>query len=375
MNVLFEIIKREIEACGPITFSRFMELCLYHPDFGYYRKGSLPIGKIGDYYTSPTVHKLFGYLVARQIKEVVDFLGVEKILLVEAGSGKGHLARDIGEYFKICEKNLSDRMNLLIIEPHKPYRDIQLKETRDFFRSVDFISSVGELQNFAGVFYSNELFDAFPVDMLEFDGKELKQIYVSCDGKSFFELKEKVSEEIVEFLARFSVTLPEHIRTEVSPMSASFYETVAKKIEKGAILTIDYGYTMQEYFSQRRNRGTLMCYYRHQAFENPYMRVGEQDLTAHVNFSILKSIGEKAGFRTEGYAEQQYFLMGCGFIEEVEKLRNLLNQDVFEQEMQKIKALIMPGGMGTTFKVMLQTKGVVAEKFCGFSYRNYKNAL
>ncbi len=375
MSALFEIIRLEIGKNGPITFSRFMELCLYHPQHGYYRKKSLPIGKTGDYYTSPTVHKLFGYLIARQIKEIVDSKEFGKITFVEAGAGKGHLARDIGEYFKNYEKDIHNKLELLIIEPHTPYRDVQLKETREFYNAINFISHESELQTFDGVFYSNELFDAFPVEILEFDEGSIKQVYVDCDGKQFYELKKDVSPYIRDFLTAFNVNVSSRLRTEVSPIAVSFYKSVAEKIKKGAILTVDYGYTMGEYFSQTRNRGTLMCYYRHQAFENPYIRVGEQDMTAHVNFSMLNIAGKSAGLKTSGYTEQQYFLMGCGFIEEVEKLKSSMPQELFEQEMQKIKALIMPGGMGTTFKVLAQTKGILREDFRGFIYRNSKDQL
>lgn len=375
MPSLFEIIKREIVGKGDLPFSRFMELCLYHPSYGYYRKGSVPIGKLGDYYTSPTVHKLFGFLIARQIKEIIETLKLNKTILVEAGAGRGHLARDIGEYFSEYEKELASRIELLIIEPHQSYREIQYKETKNYFNKVEFIDTIENLPDFEGIFYSNELFDAFPVDIIEYDGNNLLQIYVAFDGASFIEKKGELSKEVSHFLSSFPVTFKEKFRTEVCPASASFYATISERLKKGAVLTIDYGYNMDEYLSLGRNRGTLMCYYRHQAFENPYIRVGEQDLTAHVNFSVLKMVGEQHGLKTEGYNEQQYFLMGCGFVEEVERLKAKMTQSAFEEEMQKIKVLIMPGGMGTTFKFFLQSKGLSLNSCCGFSYRNNKNSL
>lgn len=377
MKKLEALIKNEINEKGAIPFSRFMELCLYHPQFGYYRKKNLPIGKYGDYYTSPTVHRFFGYMVARQLIEICQLLESDEILFVEAGAGRGHLARDIGEYLKTYEKSLSERVNLLIIEPHQPYRHIQWNETKDFYKNVDYIDTVSELPNFVGVFYSNELFDAFPVDIIENSGNGLKEIFVAYNDEGFYELKKELENDIKTFIENFSITLPaeDNFRTEISPQAIAFYSNVAAHIKEGAILTIDYGYSMDEYLSSSRNRGTLMCYYRHQAISNPYERVGMQDITAHVNFSLLKKVGEGVGLSTKGYVEQQYFIMGAGFVEEVEKLKKGLAQEQFEEEIQKIKILIMPNGMGNTFKFFLQTKGLWKDNFCGFQYRNKKDSL
>ncbi|GAB4432353.1 MAG: SAM-dependent methyltransferase [bacterium] len=375
MQKLVEIIREEIVKEGEIPFSRFMELALYHPRYGYYRKGMVPIGKLGDYYTSPTVHKLFGFLIGRQIKEIIEYLDLDKITLVEAGAGRGHLAGDIGEYFSNYAKELVEKLELIIIEPHQIYREIQYRETKSHFKRIEFLDTIDDLSDFNGVFYSNELFDAFPVDIVEFDSNRVYQIYVSFEGSSFVEKRGALTEEVRDFLSSFEFTFKEKFRTEVSHQAATFYSKVTEKLQKGAVLTIDYGYNFAEYLSSTRNRGTLMCYYRHQAFENPYVRVGGQDITAHVNFSVLRKIGEKNGLITEGYNEQQYFLMGCGFVEEVERLKGELTQKAFEEEMQKIKALIMPGGMGTTFKFFLQSKNLSAEKYCGFSYRNVKDGL
>ena len=177
------------------------------------------------------------------------------------------------------------------------------------------------------------------------------QIFVSYENSRFVEIKKDLSQELINIFGRFQINFTQAIRTEISPQALKFYEDVLKKIAVGGSLTIDYGYTNEEFFSQTRNRGTLMCYYRHNVSEDPFVRVGEQDLTAHVNFSFFKQVGENEGFQTSGYTEQQYFLIGCGFMEEVEQLKALTTQREFEEEMRKIKVLLIPGGMGTTFKL------------------------
>lgn len=375
MSGLKEIIHDEIRRDGPIPFSRFMELCLYHPQKGYYRKNFLPIGKSGDFYTSPCVHKLFGHILAKQIKELIELISDDEISIIEAGAGRGHLARDIGEYFKLYEKALQKKINLIIIEPHIPFRDIQYKELKDFYNKVEFAGLPDNLPVLSGVFYSNELFDAFPVEVLVKEHGELKQIYIDCDGKVFFEKKDAVTDEVSAFLKEYSIEIPDNFRTEIAPSITGFYRKALNKIKTGASLTIDYGYSQKEYLSERRNRGTLMGYYRHTAVDDPYIRAGEQDLTAHVNFSILKSLGEAEGFFTAGYTEQEYFLMGAGFIEEAERLKANLSAAEYENEIKKAKTLVMPGGMGSIFKVLLQEKGLNRKDFSGFKFRNNLKAL
>lgn len=367
---LEKVLIDEIKENGPIPFSKFMELCLYHPQLGYYRKGYLPIGKGGDFYTSPCVHSIFGYTIARQIIEFIKAIGNDNIFLIEAGAGRGHLARDIGEYLK--SKNIN--LKLIIIEPHNLFREIQFKEVKDFYSEILFLNAPNDLPTLNGIFYCNELFDSFPVDIIENLNGTIYQIYVDFEKGVFKEILMPLTDEVRNFIDFWKLRIPTGFRTEISISSISFYKELLQKLKKGFSLIIDYGYTKEEFFESHRNKGTLMCYKNHLADENPYELVGEKDITAHVNFSLLARLGESLGFDTAGYTDQQYFLMGTGILEEIESLKNSLTQDEYEREIGKIKNLILYS-MGHTFKFLCQKKGVEKEDFSGFIIRNYKKYL
>ncbi len=367
---LKNIIIEEIKKTGPISFSKFMELCLYHPEYGYYRKDNLPIGKSGDFYTSPCVHSIFGHTIAKQFIEFISEIGEKDIYLIEAGAGRGHLAADIGQY--LTKKNF--KVKLIIIEPHNPFRDIQYKQVKDFYKEVVFLNNPSELPLLNGIFYCNELFDSFPVEIIENREGSLRQVYVSYEREVFFETLLPISKEVSEFLTENDLEIPDGFRTEISPLSLNFYRELLKNIRKGISLIIDYGYTKEEFFEPHRKKGTLMCYKKHLADEDPYEMVGEKDITAHVNFSLLSSVGANMGFKIAGYTDQQYFLLGAGILEEMEMLKEEISQKDYEQEIQKIKNLIMDS-MGKTFKFLCQTRGIEKENFVGFSMRDYKKWL
>ena len=342
---LEDLLIKEIKNNGPIPFSKFMDLCLYHPHLGYYRKAYLPIGKGGDFYTSPCVHSIFGHTIARQIIEFIKAIENDDIFLIEAGAGRGHLARDIGEYLK--SKNI--KLKLIIIEPHNLFREIQFREVKDFYSEVLFLNTPNELPSLNGIFYCNELFDSFPVEIIENIDDTIYQVYVDFEKGVFKEILLPLSDNIRNFLDFWNLEIPAGFRTEISPLSISFYEELLKKIKKGFSLIIDYGYTKEEFFESHRRKGTLMCYKNHLADENPYELVGEKDITAHINFSMLSVVGESLSFETIGFTDQQYFLMGCGILEEIEILKNKLTQDEYEKEICKIKNLILHS-MGSIFK-------------------------
>lgn len=373
-KILKEIIIDEIKRNGPIPFSKFMNFCLYHPKYGYYRQTLPPIGKTGDYYTSPCVHKIFGYIIAKHLIEILDLIIEKETYIIEAGAGSGYLLRDIGEFFSSRKQDILNKLNIIIIEPNKFYREIQFKNASQFFKNITFIESPNDLPNFNGVFYSNELFDSMPAEIIQTDETGIiKQVFVDFIDDNFVELLENPEEKIISFLDNWNIRIPENFRTEISLDMEVFYKELTKKITQGAILTIDYGYPRDELLDSSHNRGTLMCYYKHTVSENPFIRIGNQDITFHIDFSLLKDIGENNGMETVGFIEQSYFLMGTGIIEELEKL-NQQDPENYQREIIKIKNLMLPGGMGDTFKFFEQTKGIsIIPK--GFSYKNKRKIL
>ncbi len=337
-----EVIKEEIRKDGPITFKRFMEICLYHPEHGYYSKGP-SIGKEGDFFTSSSVGGIFGRTLAHALKEMLDVVGGS--VLVEMGAGTGDLAKDVLKEFL----DNGWPVRYLIVERSHNLKKLQERKLEGL--PVGWVSRVCELEPVCGVFFSNELVDAFPVHLVEKRDGKLWEVYVDVDEDGNFVevLGEPSTERIGFFFELQRVELPDGFRTEVNVDIFSWIEDVAKALERGFLVTIDYGYNSYDFYRPSRNRGTLMCYYRHTASEDPFVRPGEQDITSHVNFSVVARYGERLGFDVVGFTNQVNFLIDAGILDLVRDQRELL----------QVKTLVMPGaGMGERFKVLIQGKGV-----------------
>ncbi|HSB32392.1 MAG TPA: SAM-dependent methyltransferase [Candidatus Sulfobium mesophilum] len=352
---------------GAITFERFMEMALYDAEFGYYTSGAMRIGREGDFYTSSYLHPAFGAMIGRQIEEFWEFMGKpSEFEVFEMGAGAGYLCKDIIDSLK--EREVSASLKFCIIEPVSAIREEQNGVLRDYGGRVKWFSSLGEISGIRGCLLSNELLDAFPVHLIEMkDG--LKEVYVSIEEDRLRESPGPISDRaIADYLEEFSVRLAEGYRTEVNLRIKNWLEGVAAALDEGFVLTIDYGYTAREYYSEDRNRGTLMCYYRHQAIEDPLVNIGEEDITAHVNFSAVKKWGNEAGFETIGFCGQGAYLTSLGIDEEIKKLSSESKDYLFE--LARIKKLILPQGMGESHQVMIQYKGKGAPKLRGFTLRN-----
>lgn len=334
---LEELIKDEIRTKGRITFKRFMELALYHPELGYYSRGP-KIGKKGDFYTSVSVGSIFGRTLAKALKEMLELSGSDTI--VELGAGEGTLAGDI-------LSSLGDDVKYIIVEKSPAFVKRQ-KEALKAFKNVSWIDEPQNLPPLSGVIFSNELFDALPVHLVEKKGR-LFEVYVSLKGENFCEiLDEPSTEKIYEYFERLNVKLADDFRTEVNLEGAKLIKLLGEKLYRGFVVTIDYGYPSHELYMDYRNRGTLVCYYRHKVNDNPYQHIGEQDITAHVNFSALAAYGKDAGLEVCGFTNQANFLIDAGILEEASS----------PDEILKAKTLILPeSGMGEVFKVLIQHKG------------------
>ncbi|MDI6727744.1 MAG: SAM-dependent methyltransferase [Thermodesulfovibrionales bacterium] len=369
MSPLKEKIIERIESEGPINFETFMEMALYYPGLGYYTKDSTKIGRAGDFYTSPHLHSIFGAMIGRQMEEMWTIIGNPDIFhVVEMGAGMGYLAKDMLEYLE--GKEIFKHLKYTIVEVNPTVRAKQQELLSEFKDNIKWIFSIDEIEPVTGCFLSNELLDAFPVRLIEVSNNPdngLKEIYVSIDGDDLVEIKMPCSAEVKTYLNEFDIKLPEGYKTEVNLKIKDWLIEVTNKLLEGFILTIDYGYPAQDYYSEDRNRGTLLCYYQHQINENPYQNIGEQDLTAHVNFSSLKKWGDELGLKSLGFCSQGTYLVSLGIGEIIKELYGD-SPDVFD--VAKIKGLIMPQGMGESHKVMIQYKGKTEPGLRGFSFRN-----
>ncbi len=349
-----------------------MEMALYHPQDGYYMRNNTKIGKAGDFYTSSHLHSIFGAMLGRQMEEMRDFLGSEEVFhIIEMGAGMGYIAKDMLEY--LSKKGTLRQFSYTIVEMNPFLKKSQQALLQDFTSIIKWVSTISELPPVKGCFLSNELLDAFPVRIVEIN-EGLAEVYLSVSNGELIEVKKPCSIEVIKYFEEFSIDLSsmQPYRTEVNLRIKDWLQEISERLLEGFILTIDYGYPVFEYYSEERNRGTLLCYQHHKAIEDPYINIGEQDITAHVNFSALSKWGSNLGLETIGFCPQGIYLISLG-IDEV--ITELYGESPDSFEIAKIKGLIFPEGMGESHKVLIQYKGTGSPKLRGFDMRNQKRKL
>ncbi|MBV5341450.1 MAG: SAM-dependent methyltransferase [Deltaproteobacteria bacterium] len=366
---LNDIIASRIARQGRITFADFMAACLYEPGLGYYTSPGRKVGAEGDFYTSITVHASYGRVVAREIAQMWRNMGSPAgFTLVECGAGNGRLACDIMDFLAEREPVMHQSLRLVLVEQEPSLESAQREMLAVHIDSLSWLSpdefASGSF-TFSGCLYSNELIDALPTHRVVMTSDGLKEVYVTCtNGEYAEEAGEPSTPELEAYLKRVAVELHPGQQAEVNLNAPKWLASAARALQRGFILTIDYGYTAHELYTPLRKLGTLLCYYRHQTEENPYLRLGLQDITSHVDFTTLMEYGEELGLQNAWFGEQYRFLMSAGIIEELEDLER---SDVSDEEKLRLrltlKKLIVPqGGMGDTFRVLIQSKRVTAPR-------------
>jgi SAM-dependent MidA family methyltransferase len=378
-------IEQEIRERGPIAFSRYMELCLYDPDLGYYSRNAEQFGNAGDFYTSSDVHAVFGRLLARQFEEMWRALGSPaRIEILELGPGRGLFAQDVLDW---SEKKFPDFFRALhyrLVETSSALRKrLQAALQRHFAAGKTSLSSasltLGEsttsvVPNNATlaralalevpiIVFANEFFDALPVDVLSRQG----ELRISEKDGRLLETWNAASPEGVEFLDRYSVHPEAGERIEASLIAQRYMSQIAATVKRGFMIAIDYGYTRQEQLAGR-HRGTITAYRQHSVSTNPYQAPGEQDITAHVNFTALTAAAERGGMQIQPLLTQSQFLLGIGehnqFADAFEECR--LPQERAKVALQ-LKHLITPSGMGESFHVFIASKDIDTVQVSRFS--------
>jgi SAM-dependent MidA family methyltransferase len=415
------IIEQEIREHGPIPFSRYMDLCLYHPEFGFYCRNVEQFGRAGDFYTSSDVHAVFGRLLARQFEEMWRVLGSPpQIEVLELGPGRGLFARDVliwsekkfPRFFQALHYSLAER---------SPALRKKLRETvRNFFQGnkVSLLPEESKLNSYVGVtsppfqppaakrlknaaqgaslgsdagsrrapkgrkihetesrleralapdvpiiIFANEFFDAFPVEILSTQGA----LRISVQDHRLLEAWVPPSPAELEFLDGYSVHPEAGERIEVPLQAKGCMSNLTASIRRGFSLAIDYGYTREEQLAGR-HRGTLMAYRQHSASPNPYEAPGEQDLTAHVNFTALAAAAAEKGMQVQPLLTQSQFLMGIG---EKNQFADAFEDCCLPQEHAKValqlKHLVTPAGMGESFHVLVVAKGIEEKRIAELS--------
>jgi len=359
-NPLEQIIRDRIQETGGIPFRDFMELCLYHPEHGYYMNPRERIGKEGDFFTSSSVHALFGNLIARQLRQMAELLGGGSFTIVEQGSGNGELAADILDALAEEAPDLYRWVRYRLVDISPAQRRRQEKTLERHRERVDWCD-LEDAAGFKGCFLSNELVDAFPVHRIRVHEGRLEELFVVLkDGELAEEFRQPSVHALQAHFDWLGISSAEGNLAEVNLAAVHWMKKVAGLLEKGFVLTIDYGYPAVELFSPLRRTGTLMCYRQHTTVENPYEELGGQDMTAHVDFTALEKAGSGAGLDRLFYGPQYRFLLGLGFVEALLDLQTRENDEKKARALRlTLKNLILPdGGMGDTFKVLVQGKGM-----------------
>lgn len=363
MNSLREFIKSEIRAKGKITFSEFLVHALYHPELGYYMSGITRIGKAGDYYTSPSVTLAFGEVLAGFVTKVGAIANGEVLRVVESGGGKGLLAGDILDSIKRGSPEIYNKAKYYLIEKSPAGIKEAEKALVNHRSKVKFISSIPELEpeTIDGVIISNELIDALPFHRARFKDGALREIFISLKDDEFTEISDEPStRELIEYFNNYDIRFREGQEVEVNLNAGKWLGEVSGILRKGFVLTIDYGYLAHELYNPERMRGTYKCMHKHSINENPYINIGEQDITAHVDFSNLIKAGESLGLKTVKYDTQGQFLIDWGILDMMtrELDRETDSGSLGAGKNIGIKNLFLPSSMGHSFKILLQKKNI-----------------
>lgn len=357
---LREKIEQEIREHGPIPFSRYMEMCLYDPELGYYSQHAQQFGKSGDFYTSSDVHAVFGRLLARQFDEMWKALeSPARVELIELGPGRGLFAQDVLDWSEKKFPEFFRALRYVLVESspalRKRIESTLARHVETGKASVH--DSETKLASGARIIFANEFFDALPVDVLSSQG----ELRVNAENSRFVETWASASPEQLTYLDHHSVYPEMGERVEVALPAYQFAARLAASLGSGFLIAIDYGYTRNEQLAGRQ-RGTVMAYRQHSVSADPYQAPGEQDLTAHVNFTALADAVARNGMHVQPLLTQSQFLMGIGeqnqFADAFEDCR--LPQECAKVALQ-LKHLVTPAGMGETFHVLMASKGVDAE--------------
>ncbi len=377
---LIAAISSEITQNGPIPFVRFMELALYHPQYGYYMRQpdgaqAERIGWAGDFYTSSDVHPILGRAIAAQARQMDELLGhPTPFTIVEMGAGKGLLARDCLAAIHAKQDDFSSRVRYVLIERSPAMQALQRQNLAPWLNQPGLVTWVEGLdalgsQSVTGLFFSNELVDAFPVHRIQMIGGQAQELFVDYRDGRFEEcLKPLSTPALGHYLQRLNQTWPEGYKTELNLLALEWMEQVAQRIDRGFVLTIDYGHTAQDLYGPERKNGTFLCYYQQLTGDVPYERIGQQDMTAHVDFTGLATVGAAAGLNVTGFTNQMSFLMGLGVEEMIGQL------DPEGPEFGAAIHLLKPDGMGRTFKILIQHRGIEKPDLDGLKFKPFFGA-
>jgi SAM-dependent MidA family methyltransferase len=361
---LTQILRTEIKDGGPISFARFMELALYHPEHGYYASGRASIGRRGDFFTNISVGPLFGKLLAAQFAEIWEKLGrPNDFKIVEQGAHDGGFAIDVLRALRQSAGECFAAISYVIAEPFLIWRERQQKNLNDFSGKVSWLESIDQLASFAGVHFSNELFDSMPVHLIVSggvakDATDWKEKFVTVAGNNFAFTTANVTRS--ELRLNQLGSFPAGFETEVSVAAPKLMSEIASKLSRGVILTIDYGFVRSEFYSFDRREGSLQVRAKQKKLSSSFEQIGLADISAHVEWTGLAEAALSSGAKLIGFTDQHHFLTGI--------VSTFFPDAEFNfSEKRALQTLLHPEMLGRNFQVLALSKDF-SEKLSGFQF-------
>jgi SAM-dependent MidA family methyltransferase len=392
-QALTDFIRQTLRRHGPLSFAWFMEQALYHREHGYYSSGRCAIGRRGDYFTNVSVGPLFGRLLAAQFTEMWEALGrPNDFVIVEQGAHHGDFARDVLAVARERAPDFFAALRYRIIEPFQILQERQIEALGEFKEKITWEKSLAELEPFCGVHFSNELLDAMPVHLVRRNNPEgrasarpghaeacpsetaeWQELFVEESGTEFVFVAKPISKEALRLHLE---KIPRHAiapyKTEVNLAALEWIDLVARKLLRGYVLAVDYGYARDKFYAPERTSGTLQCYAGHRLAASPLRDPGHADISAHVDWTSIAERAEESGLTLAGLTDQYHFVTGV--------ISRLLESefagDTEPRTRRALQTLLHPEFLGTAFQFLALAKNGGHEPLSGFKFaREPRTAL
>jgi SAM-dependent MidA family methyltransferase len=348
--------KEKIDATSNkmITYADYMADALYHPQWGYYMKQGEKVGRKGDFITTSNVSDIYGRLMAKWFIKLRKELNLPPNIC-EIGAGNGRFAAAFIDEWK---KNSTLPLHYHIVEESPYHRELQ-KDNITFDNTIKQVDSLESIKPFKGFIFSNELFDALPVHVIERKAGKLLEVMVSYEQNELVEKFVPVeNEDIVRFLEESQLKIKDNQRIEIPLAMAGMLRRISNVLEQGMMVTVDYGYSNKEWMEPIHRDGSLRGYYKHELMNNVLENPGHMDITSHVHFDSFIKYGEQHGLNFVKQQRQDEFLMSIGILKELEDHYDPNPFSEISRRNRSIRSLILPSGMSSYFQVVIQKKGI-----------------
>ena len=360
-NQIEQYLHNKIKLNKKILFSEFMNLCLYHPDYGYYTNKSNIFGDQGDFITSPITSSMFGECISNEFINIIRSLSKPSIL--ELGGGDGSLAISIFKYLK-KKKSLPDKYIILEISENliNYQKERVKKEFPNDYNIFKWITNLEDIK-INGLVIANEFFDALPTERFRINNSKLETLYIESNNQSFNYTWDESSDDFANELSRaknnHNIDFSDGYVSELNLNNSKWIKAIDKCIESGVLFVIDYGYASKEYFLHDRSDGTLVCIHEHKSNFDPLSNIGNQDISSFVNFSHLKNLSLNTDLTVSGFLSQSSFLINLNILD-IHQSKNYGDDEALI-ESNKLKNILLPNTMGELFKVLVMQKNIDVE--------------